>query len=86
LDYAQAGARQAATGNATQPAGEQVLQSLGLSPQAAAYTYAALGMAPAAVDAVVVNKAANEAAKYNTLARASYSEFAPQGVKDLSVN
>ena len=42
-DYMVAGVKQTATGNATLPYGEQVLQSLGLSPQAAAYTYAVLG-------------------------------------------
>jgi hypothetical protein len=51
-DYAQAGAKQAITGNSTQPYGEQVLQSLGLSPQAAAITYGVLGIAPAAAPAV----------------------------------
>jgi len=73
LDYAQAGVRQAATGNSTQPAGEQVLESLGLSPQAAAYTYAALGMTPAAVDAVVANKAINAQAAANAWAKGTYT-------------
>jgi filamentous hemagglutinin len=80
-DYALAGAKQAVTGNSATPYGEQVLQSLGLSPQAAAYTYAALGIAPAALDAVLASKAARQTAKYNTLAKASYSDFTPGGIK-----
>ena len=51
-DYAQAGAKQALTGNTSTPYGEQVLQSLGLSPQAAAITYGVLGVAPAALPAI----------------------------------
>ena len=51
-DYAQAGAKQAVTGNAAVPYGEQVLQSLGLSPQAAAITYGVLGVAPAVLPAI----------------------------------
>ncbi|CAN5768109.1 hemagglutinin repeat-containing protein [soil metagenome] len=80
-DYAQAGAKQAVTGNATTPYGEQVLQSLGLSPQAAAYTYAALGIAPATLEAVLSSKSAAAAATYNKLSRASYSSFTTQGLK-----
>ena len=79
-DYGVAGIRQAATGNAAIPYGEQVLQSLGLSPQAAALTYAVVGLAPAAVEAVALNSAVNQAAKYNSLVRASYAEFTPQGL------
>ncbi|MDR7378434.1 filamentous hemagglutinin [Rhodoferax ferrireducens] len=55
-DNLKAGATTAATGNATITAGEQVLQSLGLSPQAAAVTYALVGLSPAAVEAVLANK------------------------------
>ena len=80
-DYAQAGMKQAWTGDAATTYGEQVLQSLGLSPEAAAYTYAALGMAPVTLDALLAAKAANNAAKYNTLAKASYSEFTTEGIK-----
>ena len=72
-DYGIAGLKQAITGNATQPYGEQVLQSLGMSPQAAAYTYAALGLAPAAVEAVAVSKAVNAQAAANAWARGTYN-------------
>ncbi|MES2407733.1 MAG: hypothetical protein V4528_10490, partial [Pseudomonadota bacterium] len=57
VDYALAGAKQSITGNAQTPYGEQALQSLGLSPQAAAYTYAALGLTPVAVDAMFMKAA-----------------------------
>jgi filamentous hemagglutinin len=64
-DYMDAGVRQAMTGDAATPYGEQVLQALGLSPQAAQIVYGSLGIvagaAPAAVDALA-NKAANAAA------------------------
>ena len=53
-DYAVAGVKQAATGETQTPYGEQVLQSLGLSPQTAAITYGVLGIAPAAVGATGV--------------------------------
>ena len=71
-DYAQAGAKQAISGNATQPYGEQVLQSLGLSPQAAAITYGALGVAPAAVGAVIVSRTINAEAAANAWIRNTY--------------
>lgn len=55
LDVAQAGVRQAVTGQASVPYGEQVLQSLGLSPQTAALTYAVLGVGAAGVGSVAAN-------------------------------
>ena len=80
-DYAQAGMKQAWTGDVATTYGEQVLQSLGMSPEAAAYTYAALGMAPVTLEAVLAARAVNNVAQYNTLARASYADFTPQGIK-----
>lgn len=44
--------KQAWTGDVATTYGEQVLQSLGMSPEAAAYTYAALGMLPAGLPAL----------------------------------
>jgi filamentous hemagglutinin len=81
LDYGIAGAKQVWTGDATQPYGEQVLQSLGLSPAAASYTYAAIGLTPAAIDAAMANKAVNAAVEQNKLAVASYQDFATGGIK-----
>ena len=83
-DYAQAGTKQAWTGNSAIPYGEQVLQSLGLSPQAAAITYGVLGVAPAAVEAVAVNRAVNVQTAANATARQSYEPirgFGAQGVQ-----
>lgn len=83
-DYAVAGVKQAVSGNASKPYGEQVLESLGLSSQAAAYTYATLGLAPAAVDAVVTNRAINAQVTANSAAKLSYEpiqNFGPQGVQ-----
>ncbi|MFN5350363.1 MAG: hypothetical protein ACK5A0_12635, partial [Polaromonas sp.] len=83
-DYTQAGAKQAVTGNAAVPYGEQVLQSLGLSPQAAAITYGVLGIAPAAVEGALLNKAVNAEAAANAAARLSYEpigKFGAQGVQ-----
>ncbi|MCE1244338.1 hemagglutinin repeat-containing protein [Oryzomicrobium sp.] len=51
-DYAQAGIKQAWTGDAATTYGEQVLKSFGLSPEAAAYTYAALGVLPSGLPAL----------------------------------
>jgi filamentous hemagglutinin len=76
-DYAVAGVKQAATGNTQTPYGEQVLQSLGLSPEAAAWTYAALGLAPAGVEAVAVNRAVNLNTAANAWARGTYTGQSP---------
>lgn len=80
-DYAYSGFKQAVTGEAQVSAGEKVLQSLGLSPQAAALTYAAIGLSPVGLEAYAINKSANQVATYNALVRASYADFYPQGVK-----
>lgn len=84
-DYAGAGLQQAISGNATITTGEKVLQSLGLSPQAAAYTYAALGIAPAAVEAVIAGKATNATSASNAAARASYEDISKFGAKGIEV-
>ena len=60
-DYAKAGFTQAAYGNPTPTYGELALQSLGMSPGAAALTYAALGLG-ATVGSVAANNAAIQAA------------------------
>ena len=61
-DYGAAGLNQAITGQTQVTQGEQVLQSLGLSPQTAAYTYAAIGLlTPAAAESLIqaANKGTN---------------------------
>lgn len=79
-DYAQAGVKQAAIGQGQTPYGQQVFESLGLSSTAAAYTYAALGVAPVALEGIALMRAASAASQYNSLARASYADFATNGV------
>src|SRR5262249_53102375 len=72
VDNLKAGATTAVTGQSTSTYGEQVLQSLGLSPQAAALTYGIAGLSPAAVEGAIANKAADAAAKAGNQARLSY--------------
>jgi hypothetical protein len=82
-DYAIAGAMQAATGKANVPSGEQVLQSLGMSPGAAALTYSALGILPVGVEVALVNKAAAAQTAANTAAKLSYESAAGFGAKGI---
>ncbi len=56
LDYSKAGFTQMLSGNVTQTYGEQVLQSLGLSPKAAALAYGAINLGSAAGTAIVANQ------------------------------
>lgn len=60
-DNLAAGTKKIISGQPTVTYGEQVLQSLGLSPQAAAATYAIVGVTPAAVEALLANKASTAA-------------------------
>jgi hypothetical protein len=53
--------------------GEQVLQSMGLSPQAAALTYAALGLSPAAVEGILLNRTINAQAAAYKAAKDTYA-------------
>jgi filamentous hemagglutinin len=73
LDQLQAGAQTAATGKPTLTMGEQALQGLGLSPQAAALTYAALGLSPAAVEGILLNQGINVQAAAYAAARKTYA-------------
>ena len=61
LDYSKAGFTQAVNGSSTSTYGEQVLQSLGMSPYAAGLTYAGLNLG-AAAGSVAANNAAAQAA------------------------
>jgi len=72
-DYGAAGLTQAITGNTQITNGELVLQSLGLSPQVAAITYALVGLSPAAVDALMVNRAVNAQVAANAWVRGTYN-------------
>ncbi|MDN3366273.1 hemagglutinin repeat-containing protein [Ralstonia pseudosolanacearum] len=83
LDYSDAGFRQMISGNPTPTYGEQVLQSLGMSPTGAALTYGAVNLGAAAGAAAVVNQTAKEAAAFNNAARLSYTteKFGAQGLQ-----
>ncbi|SFB11312.1 RES domain-containing protein [Collimonas sp. OK607] len=59
-------------GQPTVTYGEQALQSLGLSPQAAAYTYAAIGLAPAGIMSFISTRAVNAEAAAYAWARGTY--------------
>jgi filamentous hemagglutinin len=79
-DFAQAGIKQAATGELQTTYGQQALESLGLSPSTAAITYGLIGVSPAVIESIAVSRAFSAASQYNSLARASYSDFATNGV------
>lgn len=80
VDYSQAGFQQMLSGDPTPTYGEKVLQSLGMPPEAAALTYGAVNLGATVGVAAIANQAAIKLTQYNTLARASYSEFNPNGL------
>jgi filamentous hemagglutinin len=73
LDYALAGLQQTASGQKTTPYGEQVLQSLGLSPQTAAVAYAIGGLLPGATQAVIAARAVDAQMAANAWVRGTYT-------------
>ncbi|VVE50282.1 tRNA nuclease CdiA-2 [Pandoraea eparura] len=84
VDYSKAGFTQLVNGNVASTYGELALQSLGLSPKTAAYTYAALSMGVAVAGAVVENQAVQQIAGANNAARQSYTaieKFGAQGIQ-----
>lgn len=72
-DNLKAGATTAMTGNPTQTAGEQVLTSLGMSPQAASITYSVLGLTPTGVEAALTYRSVNAQAAANAWAKGTYT-------------
>ena len=66
------GSNKVATGQPTVTYGEQVLKSLGMSPEAAAIAYALVGVSPVAAEAVLSNAASKARAAENVAARADY--------------
>ena len=79
-DFTQAAIRQAATGELQTAYGQQALESLGLSSSTAAITYGLIGVSPAVVEGIAVSRAFSAASQFNSLARASYSDFVANGV------
>ncbi|MFC5459275.1 hypothetical protein [Massilia niabensis] len=59
----------------------QGLQSLGMSPQAAGWVEAGLGIGSAAVAGAVLSKSVDQTITYSKLSAASYDNFATNGVK-----
>lgn len=78
-DQVVTGSNTAATGQPTLTMGEQVLQGMGLSPQAAALTYAALGLSPAAVEGILLNRTVNAQAAAYAAARNTYATNGASG-------
>ena len=68
-------------GNLTPTYGEQALQSLGLSPQAASSMYGAVNLGATVGSVVLANQAGIKLTQANTLAQASYKEFNSNGIK-----
>ncbi len=83
LDYSKAGFEQLVKGDLTPTYGEQVLQSLGFSPEAAALAYGALNLGGTAGAAALINQTGKEAAALNNAARLSYTteKLGAQGLR-----
>lgn len=80
LDAAYSGAKQLVSGNPTETYLNQGLQSLGMSPQAAAWAEAGLGIGSAATAWSVANKAVDQSLALSKLSAATYHDFAPNGL------
>lgn len=68
-----AGSYMAGNGQSTAPFGQQGLQTLGLSPNAASLIYGATQLVPAGVEAYIANRAVNAEAAANAWARGTYT-------------
>ncbi|CAD6550372.1 hemagglutinin repeat-containing protein [Paraburkholderia sabiae] len=86
LDYSQAGFTQMITGSPSLTYGEQALQGLGLSPQAAAIAYAGLSLGGAVTAATLENQAGKQAAAAADASRLTYTneKFSTQGMQPTS--
>jgi filamentous hemagglutinin len=81
LDAAYSGAKELVSGNPTETYVNQGLQSLGMSPQAAAWVEAGLGIGSAATAWSAANKGVDQAIAFSKLSAASYENFVPNGVR-----
>ncbi|WEY39738.1 hemagglutinin repeat-containing protein [Paraburkholderia sp. SUR17] len=83
LDYSYAGLKTAVSGDTASTYGQQVLQSLGMTPYAAGLTYAGLNLGGSVGIAVLTNQAGNDVAALNNMARQSYTteRFGAQGLQ-----
>ncbi|HNC79423.1 MAG TPA: hemagglutinin repeat-containing protein, partial [Rhodocyclaceae bacterium] len=80
-DAAYAGAKQMTYGQSESTFLYQALRGFGLSPDAASYAELALGLGAAAKAGSSISSTTDRAMKLNDLARASYSDFIPNGVR-----
>jgi filamentous hemagglutinin len=81
LDTAISGGKQLYSGNSTDTYLNQGLQSLGMSPEAAGWVEAGLGMGAAATASSVMSKVVDKTITYSKLSAASYENFVTNGVK-----
>ena len=81
-DAAYAGARQLVSGNSENTFLNQGLQGLGMSPEAAAITEAALGIGAAVTAGRVANQLTAQVSKLNDSARLSYAPIEQFGAKE----
>jgi filamentous hemagglutinin len=84
LDAAYSGGKQLISGNPTETYLNQGLQSLGMSPKAAAWVEAGLGIGSAATAWSVANKAVDQSIAIGKLSAATYHDFAPNGLVPTS--
>jgi filamentous hemagglutinin len=84
LDAMYAGAKQIVSGSPEATFANKSLQTLGLSPQAAAWTEAAIGVGAAAKAASIANKVVDQSFALGKLNAATYHEFTPNGLAPTS--
>jgi hypothetical protein len=72
-DFAQVGARTWSSGHLVSPYGEQVLQFLGMSPEAASWVYGLAGLTPVALEGWLANRAVRAWSQGNVAVRATYA-------------
>jgi filamentous hemagglutinin len=81
LDAAYSGGKQLVSGTPTETYLNQGLQSLGMSPKAAAWVEAGLGIGAATTAWSVANKTVDQAIALSKLSAASYKNFVTDGVQ-----
>jgi filamentous hemagglutinin len=80
LDAMYAGSKQVVSGNPESTFTNKGLQTLGLSPEAASWAEAAIGVGAAAKAASVANKVVDQSIAVSRLNAATYHEFTPNGI------
>lgn len=80
FDAGYSGAKQLISGDPTETYLNQGLQSLGMSPKAAGWVEAGLGIGSAATAFSVANKAVDQTIAFGKLNAATYHDFSPNGL------